>query len=181
MSDHPLAGFGVGGLERQVRPHGRAQRADAVLDVRRAHAVGGLLAVDDVGAVDAAGGDFARHDRLRIGTRVDRVLDVERPVIAGPPGDRAGLEVVAGDDPHAAISANWATATSSREVTSPMTISAGLFTRCCTTRSGRAARGPRSTRIEGRAAFSITASGMSGARPSAISFSAICGAVFTPI
>src|SRR3546814_19137225 len=32
MSDHPVAGRGVGGLYRQVRANGRAARAHAVLD-----------------------------------------------------------------------------------------------------------------------------------------------------
>ena len=52
---------------------------------------------------------------------------------------------------------------------------------CEETSSGNAASGPRSTRMLARAAFSITASGTSGARPSAISFSAIIGAVLTPM
>ena len=56
MSDHPVAGRGIGGFQCQVGAHGRAQCADAVLDMRGAGAVGGLLARNDIGCVDAARG-----------------------------------------------------------------------------------------------------------------------------
>jgi hypothetical protein len=62
-----------------------------------------------------------------------------------------------------------------------MTISAGLLMRSRATISDRPASAPRTTRICGREAFSITATGMVGARPSAISFSAMAAAVATPM
>ena len=110
------------------------------------------------------------------------VLDMDRPIASSPPGDRAGLQVISGQKSHRAAShAVAASATSSRAVTSPITISAGLTTCSFSTRSGSPASRPRSTRISGRVPFSMTATGMSGESPSSISFSAISGAVFTPI
>src|SRR3546814_10019465 len=55
MSDHPVAGRGVGGLYRQVRAHGRAARANAVLDMSGARPLRGAHGVDHIAAVDAAG------------------------------------------------------------------------------------------------------------------------------
>src|SRR3546814_17625756 len=46
MSDHPVAGRGVGGLYRQVRAHGRAARAHAVLDMSGARPLRGGHGVD---------------------------------------------------------------------------------------------------------------------------------------
>ena len=61
------------------------------------------------------------------------------------------------------------------------TITAGLLTLCLATSAARPASGPRNTRIVGRVASWITATGISGARPSAISFSEIASAVATPM
>src|SRR5690606_11203422 len=151
--------------------------------MRRTDACDGIgLGVDRVASIDAARSVFARQDRFGLVADIDGVRHVDRPPLAVPPDDLAGLQVVAGQNLHACVSsANWATAASSRAVTSPMMMRAGLFTRWVSTNAGRAARDERNTRMFARAAFSITASGIEGARPSAISFSAICGAVFTPM
>src|SRR3546814_20841699 len=52
MSDHPVAGRGIGGFQCQVGAHGRAERADAVLAMRGTRAFGGRLGIDDFAAVD---------------------------------------------------------------------------------------------------------------------------------
>src|SRR3546814_16770889 len=52
MSDHPVAGRGIGGFQCQVGAHGRAERADAVLDMRGTRAFGGRLGIDDITDVD---------------------------------------------------------------------------------------------------------------------------------
>src|SRR5690606_27674463 len=187
-SDHPGSGIGIGRLESKVGAHGRAVGADAVIDVRGAHAaairIG--LRVDRIAAVDAAGGVLARDDGIGLVADVDRVFDMDGPALAVPPDDLAGLQVVAGQYSHAcASSANWVSAASSSPrlwaATSPMMMRAGLLTRWVSTRSGKPASDARSTRMLARAAFSMTATGTSGERPSAISFSAIIGAVFTPM
>src|SRR5690606_11641636 len=152
--------------------------------MRGTHALaGGVgLRIDRIAAVHPAGRVLARQNRIGLVTHVRGVLDVDRPSLAIPPDDLPGLQVVAGQNLHAcASSANWASAASSRVVTSPMMMSAGLFTRCVSTSPGRAASAERSTRMFARAAFSITARGIFGERPSAISFSAIMGAVLTPM
>src|SRR3546814_12296770 len=51
MSDHPVAGRGIGGFQCQVGAHGRAERADGVLDMRGTRAFGGRLGIDDIAAV----------------------------------------------------------------------------------------------------------------------------------
>src|SRR5436309_15242187 len=45
-SNHPASGIGVDRLERQIGAHRRPERADAILDMRRARAVGGFRRVD---------------------------------------------------------------------------------------------------------------------------------------
>src|SRR3546814_18333664 len=67
MSDHPVAGRGVGGLYRQVRAHGRAARANAVLDMSGARPLRGAHGVDHIAAVDAAGAFPRRSDERRVG------------------------------------------------------------------------------------------------------------------
>src|SRR3546814_4393013 len=82
MSDHPVAGGRIGRFQCQVGTHGRAERADAVLDMRGARAVGGRLGVDDIAAVDAPRAVLGRQYRLAMFADVDGVLDVERPFAA---------------------------------------------------------------------------------------------------
>src|SRR3546814_16514053 len=70
MSDHSVAGRGVGGLYRQVRAHGRAARANAVLDMSGARPLRGAHGVDHIAAVDAAGAFLGGPDRLAMLARV---------------------------------------------------------------------------------------------------------------
>src|SRR3546814_4628021 len=95
MSDHPVAGRGIGGFQRQVGPHGRAERADAVLDMRGARPFGGCFAADDIRRVDAARALLGGKDRLASLADVGGVLDMQRPVGAGPPGEKSRFQVVA--------------------------------------------------------------------------------------
>src|SRR5690606_2146487 len=183
-SDHPGSGVRIGRLQSQVGAHGRAVGADAVLDVRGAHAAaGGIgLGIDRIATVDTAGRILAGEDGVGLIADVHRVLNVDRPALAVPPDHAAVLQIVASQNLHGcASSAIWASAASLRAVTSPMMMRAGLLTRCVSTSAGKAASEPRSTRIRARAAFSTTATGTCGESPSAISFSAIWGAVLTPM
>src|SRR6185369_415389 len=182
MSDHPVAGGGIGALEGEVEADRGPEGADAVLDVGGAHAVAIAGAVDDLGRDDAAGGGFARGDVAAVFADVDRVFNVQRPALAVPPGHGARFQVIPRQDLHfTASSAISRSSNSLRAATSPMTMSAGLFTLFFATSAARPASGPRRTRIAGRVAFSMTATGTSGARPSAISFSEIASAVATPM
>src|SRR3990170_1899428 len=112
MSDHPIAGIGIGGFEREIGADGGAERTHAVLDVRRARAFGGGDRLDDIGAVDVAGTFLAGEDRLAVLVDVDSIFDMARPAVAGPPDHVARREVVAGQDFHASVSAVRANAAS---------------------------------------------------------------------
>jgi hypothetical protein len=79
MSDHPAAGIGVGGFQRQVGAHRRAERADAVLDVGGAGAFGGGGRVDDIGGVDAARAFLGMGDRFALVADIGCILDMARP------------------------------------------------------------------------------------------------------
>src|SRR3546814_13700912 len=96
MSDHPVAGRGVGGLYRQVRAHGRAARANAVLDLSGARPLRGAHGVDHLDAVDAAGTFLGGPDPLAMPAGVARVLDMYRPVAARPPYTGHRLHAVFG-------------------------------------------------------------------------------------
>src|SRR3546814_19820038 len=85
MSDHPVAGRGVGGLYRQVRAHGRAARANAVLDMSGARPLRGAHGVDHIAAVDAAGAFLGGQDRLAMPAGVAGVLSIYPPSADGPP------------------------------------------------------------------------------------------------
>src|SRR3546814_16365869 len=100
MSDHPVAGRGVGGLYRQVRAHGRAARANAVLDMSGARPLRGAHGVDHIAAVDAAGAFLGGQDRLAMLAGVAGVLDMSRPVAAGPPDHGPRLQVDSGQSSH---------------------------------------------------------------------------------
>src|SRR5690606_11463622 len=89
MSDHPVASRRIGGFQCQVGAHGRAERADAVLDMRGARTFGRQLGIDDIAAVDPPCAVLGRQHRLAMFADVDGILDVERPVAAGPPDDGA--------------------------------------------------------------------------------------------
>src|SRR3546814_13689962 len=91
MADHPVAGRGIGGFQCQVGAHGRAERADAVLDMRGTRAFGGRLGIDDIAAVGPPRAVLGRQHRLAMFADVDGVLDVERP---NPEERRAGKEWV---------------------------------------------------------------------------------------
>src|SRR3546814_10618095 len=64
MSDHPVAGRGVGGFQVEVEAHRRAARADAVLDMAGARSLRRIAGVDHIAAVDAARALFGGKDRL---------------------------------------------------------------------------------------------------------------------
>src|SRR3546814_12423691 len=72
---------------------------------RGARPFGGRLGIDDDGAVDAACAFLGRGDRIAFLADIDGVLDMDRPVAAGPPRHRAGLEIVAGEELPATVSA----------------------------------------------------------------------------
>lgn len=186
-SDHPIPRVRIGGLERQVGTDGGAERADAILDVCRARSVGRRDRVDQIGSVDAPRAFLRAQDRLAGGADVDRLLDMARPALAAPPDDVAAGKVVARQQPHAAIPsatrAQRASLSSASEssTTSPTTMIAGLFTASRVTIGPRSASRVRSARLPTSVPRSSTATGMSGATPSAISLSAISPAVATPI
>src|SRR3546814_7514146 len=77
MSDHPVAGRRIGRFQCQVGTHGRAKRADAVLDMRGARAVGGRLGVDDIAAVDPPRAVFGRKHSFAMLAHVDGILAME--------------------------------------------------------------------------------------------------------
>src|SRR3546814_2187954 len=56
-----------------------------LLDMRGTRAFGGRLGIDDIAAVDPPRAVLGRQHRLAMFADVDGVLDVERPVAAGPP------------------------------------------------------------------------------------------------
>src|SRR3546814_18161454 len=98
--------------------------------MRGARPFGGRLGIDDDGAVDAACAFLGRGDRIAFLADIDGVLDMDRPVAAGPPRHRAGLEIVAGAELHATVSAIRAQraslcSASLRSPTSPPTVIAG--------------------------------------------------------
>src|SRR3546814_4740725 len=69
-------------------------------------------------------------DRIAFLADIDGVLDMDRPVAAGPPRHRAGLEIVAGEELHATVSAIRAqraslSSASLRSTTSPTTMKIG--------------------------------------------------------
>src|SRR5690606_8883240 len=118
--------------------------------MRRAHAAAGRigLGVDRIAAVDAAGGVLARENRVGLVADIDGLLDMDRPALAVPPHDPAALQIITRQYLHeCASSATCSIVASSRAVTSPMTMRAGLLTRSRSTRSGSAASGPRKTRM----------------------------------
>src|SRR3546814_229836 len=154
--------------------------------MRGARPFGGRLGIDDDGAVDAACAFLGRGDRIAFLADIDGVLDMDRPVAAGPPRHRAGLEIVAGEELHATVSAIRAqraslSSASLRSTTSPTTMIAGLWTASRATIAPRSASNVLSARAPSSVPFSSTATGMSGATPSAINLSAMSLAVATPM
>src|SRR3989344_7443583 len=188
MSDHPVAGRGIGGFQCQVGAHGGAERADAVLDMRGARAFGGRFAVDDIGRVDAAGAFLGGEGRFAMLADIGGVLDVQRPVAAGPPGNEPGLQIIAREQFHTRFPVKAATpgaprqsSASARAATLPTMMSAGLATSSRTTSSPRSVSRVRRTRASAVVPRSITATGRPGETPSAISLSAIALAVARPM
>src|SRR3546814_14294298 len=121
--------------------------------MRGTRAFGGRLGSDDRAAVDPPRAVLGRQHRLAMFADVDGVLDVERPVAAGPPDDSSRFQVVAGQDSHAISFKELATpgaprqsSASARAATLPPMISAGLCTLSRATRSPRSVTSVRSTR-----------------------------------
>src|SRR3546814_2325310 len=126
--------------------------------MRGARPFGGRLGIDDDGAVDAACAFLGRGDRIAFLADIDGVLDMDRPVAAGPPRHRAGLEIVAGEELHATVSAIRAqraslSSASRRSTTSPTTKIAGLWTASRATIAPRSASHVLRAREIGRASW----------------------------
>src|SRR3546814_8439810 len=83
-------------LQVEVEAHRRAARADAVLDMAGARSLRRIDGVDHIAAVDAARALFGGKDRLAMLAGVGGVLDMHRPVAAGPPDHGPRLQVVSG-------------------------------------------------------------------------------------
>src|SRR3546814_20123165 len=99
MSDHPVAGRGVGGFQVEVEAHRRAARADAVLDMAGAWSLRRIDGVDHIAAVDAARALFGGKDRTAMLAGLGGVLDMHRPVADGPPPYGTPHQVVSGHQP----------------------------------------------------------------------------------
>src|SRR3546814_558577 len=156
--------------------------------MRGARAAGGRRAVDDIGGVDAARAFLRLQYRLAGLADVGGILDLKRPVASRPPDDRAALQIVAGQKSHEkslieekAPGAPRQSSASARAATLPTMISAGLCTFSRATRSPRSASKVRSTRASALVPRSTTATGRPGDTPSAISLSAMAGAVARPM
>ena len=72
-SDHPLADVGFGWLFDKVGAHGRPERADAVLDMRRANAILVTRRIDHIGAHDAQRGLFRASQFIAMRPDIGRI------------------------------------------------------------------------------------------------------------
>src|SRR3546814_17852109 len=73
-----------------------SQGADAVLDMRGAHAVFGHGRIDHIGAHDPQRGFLRPGQILALVAHIDGIADLSRPAVARPPDHVPGATVIAG-------------------------------------------------------------------------------------